>query len=123
VARLLLAALLLVALPAAAKPADKIPVAFAQWSGLRANSFKSALRSAVAKECRSVKPAAARVLVEGEVSEKGKGALVRLVLKNPKDGEVVESREFSFPRPQPSGPQVKKMGRALVEMARRAPAE
>src|SRR5689334_12332628 len=83
---------------------EKIPVAFGSWKGPSASSFKSALRKGLGKECAVVSKKA-RVVIEGVVtpSEGGKGVVVRVVVKSSSSGEIVESREFPSPKPQPSG--------------------
>jgi hypothetical protein len=120
---LLLAILVGIAGTAAAKPPapDKIPVAFGSWTGPSASRFKSALRHGMQKTCAFVSAKKARALIEGVVSEQGKGVSVRVTVKSQKDGEVVESREFPFSKPTPSQAQGDKMGRAVAEIARRAP--
>lgn len=103
---------------------ERIPVAMGAWKGPHAGSFKSGVRSAIAKDCVVVKAEKARVIVEGEVtpSEDGKKVTVKVVIKSPKTNEIVESKEYST-KPDPSVGQSKKMGHDLVEMARRAPTE
>jgi hypothetical protein len=101
--------------------ADRTPVMFGSWKGPSARVFKSALRNGIAKECLVVGPKAARAIIDGEVREQGKGVVVRVIVKAAKSGEVVEQREFTFSRPQASRSQADRMGRAVADMARRAP--
>lgn len=105
-----------------AKPkADRTPVAFGSWKGPGASAFKSALRHGIAKECVVVGAKMARALIDGEVRPQGKGVIVRVIVKAAKGGEVVEQREFTFARPRASKSQTDRMGRAVADMARRAP--
>jgi hypothetical protein len=116
--------LIAVGLGAGAARADKparIPVAFGSWKGPHANTFKSGLRRGIAQDCVVVSPQKARVVLDGEVSEKGKGFAVRVIVKAPKTNEIIESKEYPFSKPSVSAAQSKKMGRDVVEMARRAP--
>ncbi|HEX2568952.1 MAG TPA: hypothetical protein VH877_05280 [Polyangia bacterium] len=101
--------------------ADKTPVMFGSWKGPGASGFKSALRHGIAKECAVVGAKAARAVIDGEVRPQGKGVVVRVIVKSAKGGEVVEQREFTFARPRASQSQVTRMGRAVSDMARRAP--
>ena len=107
----------------AAPKVEKLPVAFGAWTGKGAGSWKGALRGKLNKECAFVGPKKARVLIEGTLTEQGKGVTVRVVVKATKTGEIVETKEFSFPRPQASGPKAVKMAKAIVEITRRAPTE
>src|SRR5690348_5676258 len=116
--------LLLAGVASAEKPA-KIPVAFGGWTGPHAGRFKSAVRGTIGKACVVLRADKARVIIEGEVteSEDKKKISVKVVVKSPKTNEIVESREYSFGKPEPSSGQSKKMGHDVVEMAKRAPAE
>lgn len=115
----------LVASPAVAGPPkpEKLPVAFGAWTGKGAGSFKSALRGKIGKECVVVPPKKARALLEGVVTEAGKGVTVKLVVKAAFNGEVVQSKEFSFARPSPQAGKVAQMAKAVVEITRRTPTE
>jgi hypothetical protein len=104
----------------AEKPA-KIPVAFGKWTGPHASTFKSALRNGVRKGCAVVRADKARVVIEGEVSADDKPIKLRVVLKSPRSGDIVESREYTFSKPTVSAAQSKRMGREVTEMAQRAP--
>jgi hypothetical protein len=105
----------------AEKP-PKIPVAMGKWTGPHAGSFKSAVRGGIAKDCAVVRADKARVVIEGEVTEKeNKHLTVRVILKSPKTSEVVESKEYEFAKPNVSHGMSQKMGRDVFEMARRAP--
>ena len=106
----------------APKP-EKIRVAFGAWSGPGAGAFKSGLRSAIAKDCVIGGKKGARAIVEGVVAPEAKGAVLRLAIKAAESGELVESREFHSPQPRPSHALLSKIGRAVVEMVRRAPIE
>jgi hypothetical protein len=106
---------------AKAPPPPKVPAALGSWTGPSASRFKSALRHGLRKDCDIVSAKKARVLIEGVVSEQGKGVVVRVTVKSQKDGEVIESREFPFSKPTPSQAQGDKMGSAIAEIARRAP--
>jgi hypothetical protein len=110
--------------PKAEKP-EKIPVALGSWRGPSASAFKDALKHGLGKECKVVgaKSKGARALVDGTVEERGKGVVVRVVVKQPKTSEVVEQREFPFARPKPSRAQGDKMGKAVAAIARRVPAD
>jgi hypothetical protein len=100
----------------------KIPVAFGKWTGPHASHFKSALRSAATKECAVVSASKARVIVDGEVTEKeDKHLSVRVLVKSPKTNELVESKEYVLAKPDVSKGQARKMGHDLFEIARRAP--
>ena len=107
---------------AAPKP-EKLPVAFGGWTGKGAGSWKSALRSRLNKECVFVGPKKARALIEGTITEKGKGISLRIVVKAAKTGEIVETKEFAFSRPAASGEKAAKLARAIVEITRRAPTD
>src|SRR5215472_4683307 len=87
----------------------KIPVALGKWSGPHSGSFKSALRSGLSKDCVVVRAEKARVIIDGEVSG-DKTFTVRVILKSPKTNELVESREFSFSKPDVSPARSRKMG-------------
>jgi hypothetical protein len=117
-------ALLVIALAAptayAEKP-PKIPVAFGKWTGPHAGTFKGAVRNGVSKGCVVVRPAKARVIIEGEVGAEDKPIKVRVILKSPTNNEIVESREYTFNKPSVSAAQSRKMGRDVTEMAQRAP--
>jgi hypothetical protein len=100
----------------------KIPVAMGKWTGPHAGSFKSSVRGAIGKDCVVVKADKARVVIEGEVTEKeNKHLTLRVILKSPKTSEVVESKEYEFSKPSPSHGQAQRMGKDVFEMARRAP--
>lgn len=126
---LLLVAFALVAASAHAAPKpkpEKLPVAFVPWTGKSANAFKGVLKGKLAKECVFVGPKKARVLIEGTVTEKeppSKAVTVKVVVKSAKTGEIVETKEFVFPRPSPSGDKMSRMAKAVVEITRRAPTE
>jgi hypothetical protein len=109
------------AVGARAEKPPKIPVALGKWTGPHASGFKSGLRSGISKECVVVRPAKARVIVEGEVTGTDKPWKVRVIVKSPKTDEVIESREYTFYKPTPSQAQSHKMGRDVTEIARRAP--
>jgi len=116
--------LLMVSAAAFAKEkVEKIPVAVGKWEGPNASTFKGALKRGLTKECRVVGAKSARVVVEGMVLEHGKGFVVRVIVKQPKSGEVVEQKEFTFAGARASAGQSNKMGHAVAEIARRAPAE
>jgi hypothetical protein len=117
----IVALLMLLAGARADKP-PKIPVAMGTWTGPHSGTFKSAVRNGVAKDCVVTKATKARVVIEGEVSEKEKGGFtVRVVVKSPKTNDIVESREYSFPKPQVSSGMSHKMGHDVVEIAKRSP--
>jgi hypothetical protein len=101
----------------------KIPVAFGKWSGPSAGSFKASMRSTLNKSCVVVGKKKSRAYIEGVVEPENKGAVLHLVVKASKNDEVVESRDFHSPRPTPSSGLGNKIGRAVVEMANRAPVE
>jgi hypothetical protein len=101
------------------KPA-RIPVAFGQWTGPHAGTFKSGLRGGLAKECVVVKAEKARVIIDGEVSG-DKTFKVRVVVKSPQTKDTLESKEYSFSKPSVSEAQSHRMGRDVAEIARRAP--
>jgi hypothetical protein len=102
----------------------KIPVAFGTWTGPHAGRFKSGVRSGVAKDCVVVRAEKARVIIDGEVSsEDNKHFKVRVMVKSPKTNELVETKEYSFSKPQLSQAQSHRLGRDVFEIARRAPAE
>lgn len=109
------------AVPARAEKPPKIPVAIGTWTGPHANRFKSGVRSGAAKECAVVKKEKARVIVDGEVVEQDKRWKVRMIVKSPKTDEIVESKEYTYSKPELSQAQSHRMGRDLFEMARRAP--
>jgi hypothetical protein len=113
--------LMLAALTVHAEKPPKIPVAFGKWTGPHAGTFKSAVRNGVSKGCVVVRPAKARVIIEGEVGAEDKPIKVRVILKSPANNEIVESREYSFSKPSVSAAQSRKMGREVTEMAQRAP--
>ncbi len=123
--RALLVALCLAALPgiaqAKAPKPEKVRVVFGAWTGRGAGAFKSGARAVVAKGCTLSSRKDARALVEGEVSPKDKGVLVRVLIKGAQNGELVESREFVSPRPSPSRGLLNKIGRAIVDMVQRVP--
>jgi hypothetical protein len=103
---------------------EKIPVAMGTWTGPKASRFKSAVRSGIVavKECAVVRPNKARVIIDGEVkSEDDKHFAVHVTLKSPKTNDIVESRDYTFNKPEPSQNQSKKMGRDVTEIARRSP--
>jgi hypothetical protein len=102
---------------------DKVRVTFGAFTGRGAGSFKSGIRAIVAKGCVIAPKKSARALIEGEVTPKDKGVLFRLVIKAVANGEVVESREFTSPKPSPSSGLVHKIGRAAVEMVQRVPVD
>jgi hypothetical protein len=106
----------------APKP-DKVRVTFGAFTGRGAGSFKSGIRAIVAKACVMSSRKDARALIEGEVTPKDKGASFRLIVKAAQSGEVVESREFTSPKPSPSSGLVHKIGRAAVEMVQRVPVD
>jgi hypothetical protein len=116
----LLAVLLMGNAARAGKP-PRIPVAMGTWSGPHAGTFKGAVRSGMSKDCVVTKPDKARAIIDGEVSEGEKGLKVRVIVKSPKTSEVVESREYSFAKPQVSAGMSKKMGHDVGEIAKRAP--
>jgi hypothetical protein len=126
-ARLVLALTLVAAVPAAAadkEPVEKIPVTFGSWTGPSASSFKSALKKGLGKDFTMVSAKKSpRVIIEGTSTEQGKGVVIRVIVKSPKSGEIIESREFTFSRPQPSGGTATKMIKATVEIVRRAPTD
>ena len=88
-----------------------------------AGAFKGGLRGAIGKDCVVVARKKARVVLEAVVAPENKGAVVHFTMKSPKTDEIVESRDFHSPRPQPSAGLTRQMGRAVAEMARRAPVE
>jgi hypothetical protein len=110
-------------LAARAEKPEKIPVALGNWKGPSAGTFKSALRRGLAKECRIVAAKSARVVIDGEVLQEGKGFNVRVFVKSAKSGEVVEQREFPFAKTNVSQAQSNRMGHAVAEIVRRAPLE
>jgi len=116
-------ALALAALPARAEKPEKIPVALGSWKGPSASSFKSALRRGLAKDCVIVGAKRARAILDGEVVQDGKAFTVRVIVKSAKSGEVAEQREFPFAKASVSSAQANRMGRAVADMVRRAPAE
>jgi len=119
---LLIAAIGFGAVSARAEKPPKIPVALGKWTGPHAGSFKSALRSGLAKDCVVVGAAKARVIVDGEVtSADEKHFTVRVIVKSPKTNDIVESREYSYSKPALSQAQSHKMGRDVTEIARRSP--
>jgi hypothetical protein len=111
---------LMMAAAARAEKPPKIPVALGKWTGPHAGTFKSALRSGISKDCVVVRPAKARVVIDGEVSG-DTTFTVRVILKSPRTNEIVESREYTFSKPEVSQAKSHKMGRDVAEMARRAP--
>jgi hypothetical protein len=120
---MVLVVLVAIGIGAAAARADKpprIPVALGKWTGPHAGTFKSALRSGLGKDCVVVRADKARVVIDGEVSG-DKSFTVRVILKSPKTNDVVESREFTFSKPDVSQAKSHKMGHDVAEMARRAP--
>ena len=121
---IMIGCLLLGGVALAEKPA-KIPVAFGGWTGPHASRFKSAVRGTIGKDCVVTRADKARVIIEGEATESDdkKKVTVKVVVKSPKTNEIVESREYSFSKPEPSSGQSKKMGHDVVERAKRAPTE
>jgi hypothetical protein len=123
--RLVKVALVLLALggmAAAAEKPPKIPVAIGKWTGPHAGTFKSAVRSGIGKDCQVVKPAKARVVIDGEVTEgDDKKLTVRVLVKSPKTDELVQSKEYTFAKPNVSHGMSQKMGHDLTEIARRSP--
>jgi hypothetical protein len=113
------------AAPAGAKATkpEKIHVAFGAWTGPGSGSYKSGIRTAIAKDCVFTPKKSARALIEGAVAADGKGSVLSLSVKAAQSGEVVESREFKSPKPSPSRALLNKIGRAVVEMANRAPTD
>src|SRR5689334_16743298 len=112
---------MLLGLARAEKP-PRIPVAMVSWTGPHAATFKSAVRNGVSKDCVVTKAAKARVIIDGEVAEKEKGGFtVHVIVKSPKTNEIVESREYSFAKPQVSSGMSHKMGHDVVEIAKRSP--
>jgi hypothetical protein len=110
------------AAPAQAEKPPKIPVAFGAWTGPHAGSFKSGVRSGVAKECAVVRAEKARVIIDGEVTEtEPKHFKLRVIVKSPKTNDIVESREYTFSKPEVSQGQSHRMGRDVFEIARRSP--
>jgi hypothetical protein len=109
------------AFAARAEKPPRIPVALGKWTGPHAGSFKSGLRGGISKECVVVRADKARVIIDGEVTGTDKPFKVRVIVKSPRTGDVVESREYTFQKPSPSGPQSRKMGHDVTEIARRAP--
>jgi hypothetical protein len=121
--KMVLVVLVALSAGAAVAHADKpprIPVALGKWTGPHAGSFKSALRSGLSKDCVVVRAEKARVIIDGEVTG-DKTFSVRVILKSPKTNELVESREFTFSKPDVSQARSRKMGHDVAEMARRAP--
>lgn len=104
----------------AEKPA-RIPVAMGTWTGSHASRFKSGVRSGVSKDCVVVRAEKARVIIDGEVTEADKKFTVRVIVKSPKTNDIVESREYSFSKPEVSQAQSHRMGRDVTEIARRSP--
>lgn len=102
---------------------EKVRVTFGAFKGHGAGSFKSGIRSIVAKDCVVSGKKDARALIEGEVTPKDKGVTFRLLIKAAQSGELVESREFTSPKPSPSSGLVHKIGRAAVEMVQRVPVD
>jgi hypothetical protein len=102
---------------------EKIPVALGSWKGPSANTFKSALRRGLAKDCLVVGAKRARVVIDGEVSQEAKGFTVRVIVKSAKSGEVAEQREFPFAKANVSPAQSNRMGHAVADMVRHAPGE
>jgi hypothetical protein len=102
---------------------EKVHVTFGAWTGRGAGSVKSAVRPQVAKGCVVTGKKDARALIEGEVSPKDKGVLIRVIVKGAQNGEVVETREFPSPKPSPSRGLISKIARAVVEMAQRVPVD
>jgi hypothetical protein len=114
----------IVVLAGAAAHADKpprIPVAMGTWTGPHAGTFKSAVRNGMSKDCVVTKASKARVLVDGEVAAEEKGMKVRVIVKSARTNEIVESREYTFAKPQVSAGMSKKMGHDVGEIAKRAP--
>jgi hypothetical protein len=116
----LLAVLAMGAVAQAEKP-EKIPVAIGAWTGPKASRFKSAVRSGVGKECKVVSASKARVIIDGEVTEADKKFKVRVIVKSPVTSDVVESKEYTFNKPEPSQGMSRKMGHDVFEIARRSP--
>jgi hypothetical protein len=118
-----IAALLLVtASPAEAEKPAKIPVTLGNWKGPHANTFKGAVRRGVSKGCVVVKKDKARVVIDGEVTESSPNHFtVRVMVKSPKNDEIIESREYAYSKPNASGGQADRMGRDIVAIAQRAP--
>jgi hypothetical protein len=108
---------------ARAEKPEKIPVAIGDWKGPSASTFKSAVKSGIAKDCKIVGKKTARVIVDGEVTPDGKGFQVRVIVKAAKSGEVAESHSFPFAKAKASKGQSAKMGKMVTEAARRAPTE
>jgi hypothetical protein len=116
----------LVSIAAAKTPApkpDKVRVAFGSWTGKGAGTFKSGVRSVVAKGTVITNKKGARALIEGEVVPKDKGVVFRLSIKAAQSGELIESREFPSPKPSPSRALLNKIGRAIVDMVQRVPVD
>jgi hypothetical protein len=110
------------AVAARADKPPKIPVAMGTWTGPKASRFKSAVRNGIAKECAVVRKDKARVVIEGEVkSDDDKHFSVHVIVKSPKTGDIVESRDYTSAKPQPSQAMSHKMGHDVTEIARRAP--
>jgi hypothetical protein len=119
---LLLFLMLGAAVAMGAEKPPKIPVTMGTWTGPKASHFKSAVRNGAAKECAFVRKDKARVIIDGEVkSEDDKHFSVHVIVKSPKTGDIVESRDYTFNKPEPSQNQSKKMGHDVTEIARRAP--
>src|SRR5258706_9638066 len=108
---------------ASAEKPEKIPVALGSWKGPHAGSFKSALRRGLLKECVFVRAKAARVTIDGEVTEQGKRFSVRVLVNSTKTGELFEQHTYSYARPTLSDGQSNKLGHDVAEVARRAPLE
>jgi hypothetical protein len=107
---------------ARADNAPKMPVAFGKWTGPHAPHFKSALRSGLAKDCVVVRAEKARVIIDGEVTEKdNKHFVLRVMVNSAKTKELVESKEYTFSKPDASQAQSRKMGHDVFEIARRTP--
>jgi ABC-type sugar transport system substrate-binding protein len=110
-----------------AEKTEKIPVAMGSWKGPSANTFKGAVRRGLSKECAVVGGKAAktaRVVIDGEVeSSDPKHFVVRVIVKSPKSGEVVEQKEYKFSKASATQAQSDRMGREVSEIVRRAPAE
>ena len=106
---------------AQAEKPPKIPVALGAWTGPRAGSFKSGVRSGVAKECQVVRANKARVIIDGEVTEEDKRFKVRVIVKSPVTNDIVESKEYTFSKPELSQGQSRKIGHDVFEIARRSP--
>lgn len=117
----LMSFMILAAGSAGADKPVKIPVAFGAWKGPQANIFKNALQRGVRKECVLVKPRTARVVIEGEVTEKDQKFVVRVIVKMPKGDELAGSHEYTYAKPKVTQAQANKMGHDVTEMARRAP--